>query len=765
MFEWLFKVPLDSFADGELVFAGAAHWTIVLLAAAVAGALGWFFAARRAPSNIPKPTRWVLGALRALVLALLAAILFHLVLRVPQPQRRSVFTAVVVDDSRSMRIPDVPADGNTRITRLAAARTLLGAGEQDGAGGLVHDLAGVCPVKLFKFSSAGERIDRVADVTGTGPRTNLYAALDVVQRNLRNVPVAAVVLVTDGADNAEGNPVELARHMGGLGRPVYVIGLGDPTPPADYEVVRVHAPREVRANTAVDVHANVRAASPDRPFEVILERDGEELMRKTQLTTPGVYFYRVDLSFQADQKGKQTYTIRIPAAPGETIVDNNTLSFPVTVTDRRLPVLYLEGSPREEYRFLRRALFRDKDFRIVSILRVGGPKGFLLQGAEPDDGLEKGFPDTAEKLARFEAILLGDIEAGYLTPAQLGLIETAVREHGRGFCMLGGVNAFNLGGYQKTAIDRMLPVVLPAPNVSYKQVEFRITLSEIGHKHPIMQQNSNPLFNRRTWDEAPPLIGFNPIDAVKPGAQVLAVNSQTGQPVLVAQNYGAGRAAAFTSGGSWYWQMSRPREDELHEKFWKQLVRWLAVGAKAKLTVELNKDLFLPDESVEIRATVLDKTLAPDEGAKVTARIKDPFNADPRTVPMRSELIEEGVFTAGFTPADVGDYAVEVTAELSDGTRAVATATFSVGETLEEFRDPAQKVETLRAIADASGGRYVPPAEAASIPGLIDARVRRMRTDLMEYEHKDIWDTPLLFALLVVSLTVEWALRRRAGMM
>jgi hypothetical protein len=331
--------------------------------------------------------------------------------------------------------------------------------------------------------------------------------------------------------------------------------------------------------------------------------------------------------------------------------------------------------------------------------------------------------------------------------------------------MLGGANSFNLGGSHRTAIDRMLPVVLPPPDVAYKQVEFRLTLSEIGHKHPIMQQSSNPLFNRNICSNAPPLIGYNPIAAVKPGAQVLAANAKTGEPVLAAQNYGAGRTAAFTSGGSWYWQMARPREDELHEKFWKQLVRWLAVGAKAKLTVELDKDLFAPDESVRIRATVLDKTLKPDDAAKVTARVRDPFDTDPKTLPMRSLLTGEGLYAAQFNPTDVGDYAVEVTAEMADGAKISATTTFSVGETLEEFRDPAQKVELLREIADASGGAYLPADQAGRIPELIERRVRRMKTDRMEYAHKDIWDTPLLFALLVGALTVEWAVRRRAGLM
>ena len=768
MFDWLFRATPEQFREGEVIFAGAAHWTLVLLAAAAAAVAAWIFCVRKAPSNVPKPTRILLGVLRAFVMASLAALLFHLVLRVPQPQQRSVFTAVVVDDSRSMRIPDAGEQGAPRKTRLEAAHDILGAVEAEGAdaqNGLINELSGICPVKLFKFSATGAKIDRVADVTGSGARTSLFAGLNVVGRHLRNVPVAAVVLVTDGADNAGGELLELARHMKLQDRPIYCVGLGDPTPPADYEVLRIQAPRQVRANSSVDVYATIRASGYDAPFHVLLHRNKEELAKIPVTPVADVDVYRIRLTFQADQKGPQTYTVQVPPAADEVIVDNNAQSFPLTVTDNRLPVLYLEGSPREEYRFLRRALFRDKDFRIVSILRVGGPKGFLLQGAEPEDGLDEGFPDSAEKLARFEAIILGDIEADYLGPKKLALIESFVRKHGRGFAMLGGVNSFNLGGYQGTAIERMLPVTLPGPEVGYKRLEFKIVLSEVGYKHPIMQQSPNPLFNRNIWSKAPPLIGYNPIAAVKPGAQVLAANSKTGEPVVVAQNYGAGRSAAFTSGGSWYWQMARAKEDELHERFWKQMVRWLAVGAKAKLTVELNKDLFAPDESVQIQATVLDATLNPDDSATVTALVTDPFNTDPQTLPMRSLLTGQGLYAVGFDPADVGDYAIEVTAELADGTKMSATTTFSVGETLEEFRDPAQKIELLREIAAASGGAYLSADQARDIPGLIERRVQQMKTDQMEHEHKDLWDTPLLFVLLVGALTIEWAVRRRAGLM
>ena len=252
--------------------------------------------------------------------------------------------------------------------------------------------------------------------------------------------------------------------------------------------------------------------------------------------------------------------------------------------------------------------------------------------------------------------------------------------------------------------------------------------------------------------------------AEKSGAQVLAVNPKTGAPVLVVQNYGAGRSAAFTTGGSWHWQMALPKDDPLHERFWKQLVRWLAVGAKAKLTIELDKDIYAAREPVHVRATVLDRQLKPDNDAKVTAVIVDPFN-NKQELPMRCILTGEGMYDTQFEPIDVGDYKIEVTAELADGAKVSATATFSVGETLNEFSDAAQDVALLKSIAAASGGRYVPIDRAGEIVQAVRRRVREMTVERTTYDQRDIWDTPLMFAVLALALSAEWFIRRRSGMM
>jgi uncharacterized membrane protein len=593
-----------------------------------------------------------------------------------------------------------------------------------------------------------------------------------VDSELRGAPVVGIVLLTDGAVNAGGPPQDMAEELRVKGRPVYCIGLGDPRPPRDYEVLRLRAPRQVRSNASVEIFANIRVHGFEEPFDVVL-RQGDDVLQALEgvVPEPGAAIHRVRLAFRPEKKGTFTYTVEVPAHEGEVIRDNNRREFLVRVVDDRLPVLYLEGSPREEYRFIRRALLRDKDFRIASIVRLDGPKKFITQGAEPEDGLEDGYPKSLEHLGRFQAVIFGDIDAEFLTPQQLKITEEFVRRRGGGFLMLGGVNSFNLGHYHGTPVADMLPVVLPDPSVAYRQVEFHARLTKAGEAHSILRQSPNEVLNRDVWSKAPTLVGYNPIAKTKPLAQVLAVDAKSGAPVLAIQDYGAGKTSAFVTGGSWHWRMGVPVENELHEKFWKQLIRWLAVGSKAKLTVEPDKDLYSLEEPVTLRAVVLDREFQPVNDAEVDVQITDPFGEklrDPDGLerPMRLAwtLSDPGVYEAQYEPPDAGEYSVAATARLEGEPALTATTTFSVGETLDEYSDPGQKVALLQEVATISGGRYFEPGEAAQLPALVEQSLGEKKEQETLYDQHDLWDTPLWFALMVVALSAEWILRRRASL-
>jgi uncharacterized membrane protein len=453
----------------------------------------------------------------------------------------------------------------------------------------------------------------------------------------------------------------------------------------------------------------------------------------------------------------------VPPSPEEKVADNNFKDIVVEIQDDRLPVLYLEGSPRMEYRFLRRAMFRDRDFRLVGLLRLASDR-FYIQGANPAEAyLSKGFPTTAEQLFAFKAVVLGDIEAGYFTPAQLALLEEFVKDRGGGLLMLGGVNSFGLGKYADTPVARMLPVTISGRDGAYSDQEYTAKPTADSAGHLIMRLSEDDEASRLLWDQMPGLIGITPVGALKQGAVPLLTqrSEDGGKTVLAVQNYGQGRTAAFTSGGSWYWQVSRPASDEFHERFWKQMIRWLVVGAKERLTVATNADVYSRKDSVILRATVRQKDLKPVNDATVIAKVTDPLG-NTEEVPMYWTLSEAGVYQARYKPTEEGNYHLAARVDGWD-LPAVETA-FEVSEPFVEFSNAGRKDSVLASMAGLTGGRYFPWQQAAGVPDQVAQAVEKGREMGTAPVDRELWDAPALFLLCLALLSVEWIVRRKSGL-
>ncbi|MBI3830054.1 MAG: VWA domain-containing protein [Planctomycetes bacterium] len=548
MFEKFFKYPLELFRQGELGFstpmAAELRLLLVLLAA---GAVYWLY--RHSRQTVSPLRRRVLVVLRAAALAVLIAMLLKPVLRLPKLKSDETFMALMLDTSKSMTIEDAAAGGS----RFDAARKLLFG--EGGARGLADDVSSSFAVRVFGLADGAQRMRDPQALKAEGEHTNYFRALREVDQEMRGVSLAAVVLVSDGGNNGAGSPAEMAEHFKAQGIKLFTVGYGSANPPKDYEIVRVAVPRKVRRNAQVEAFATVRCTGYKDPFTVFL-RQGDAILSTMEVKPQeGKDMYQVRFTFYPEKEGAQKYNLFIKPGAGEKVTDNNLSEFLVDVIENRLPVLYVEGSPRTEFRFIRRALFRDPDFRIVSLLRTGHGR-YYVQGADDMPELQKGYPATKELLYKFEGIIFGDIEAGFFTAEQLQMTEDFVKERGGGFAMLGGVNSFNLGNYKGTAVENMLPVVLQDSKNAYSFDRFKMQVPEDALRHPILHQDDDLDANKRAWDRVPDLDGSNQIKGVKTAAQVLALNPKTNLPVLAVQKYGRGRVAAFCTGGSWAWRMS-----------------------------------------------------------------------------------------------------------------------------------------------------------------------------------------------------------------
>jgi uncharacterized membrane protein len=758
LFEFLFKYPLAEFGKGTFVYLSRLPGEVRFLLFAAFVGLVWLFY-RKVSAKVQGRKRWVLFGLRLATYALVFFILGMPALQSKTPKKKSYFTAVLVDTSRSMSIEDVDPGSGEKISRISAARRVLF--DEEGRDFLKW-LDEHSNLLMYEFDSGARRRARGKALKAEGSYTNIFRSVRDVDMDLRALPLVAVVLLTDGCRNTGGTPEDAATLLATRGARLHVVGLGDPVSPKDYEVVHVFAPRTVRRNTEVELQLTLRHTGYEEPFKVRVMRNENELLAREVEPSQETDLELVRIAFTPDHKGTATYTVEIPSEEGEKVTENNSKEFVLDISDDRLPVLNIEGSPRQEYRFPRRAMFRDPDFRVVGMLRFAKDK-FYVQGAnEEEQYLSTGFPDTREKLYAFQTVILGDIEAEHFTPEQLNLLREFVHVRGGGLLMLGGVNSFGLGKYARTPVGRMLPVAVSDRDPAYSDEQYDPKAVPRGLSHPVMRISPEPEEAKKMWEKAPPLIGITPVSGVKAGATLLIVKDGDGSPVLAVQNYGAGRVAAFTSGGSWYWQVSKPAEDEFHEKFWKQLIRWLVMGARQQLEARMDRDIYGRRDPVVVRATVLGKDLKPVNDATVIASVTDPL-ANKEEIPMHWTLSEEGVYQCRYTPAESGNYTVSVRVEGWDEVKPSVTG-FMVTEPLVEFRNSNLKEELLKRMAETTGGRYFAFEDAGKLREELENSIRQASLEGVEPETKPLWDMPILYVMVLALMGVEWLYRRRSGL-
>ena len=245
-------------------------------------------------------------------------------------------------------------------------------------------------------------------------------------------------------------------------------------------------------------------------------------------------------------------------------------------------ILYYEGEPRWEVKFLRQAVADDERLQ-VSLLQRTAENMFLVLGGDGPDDLRAGFPATREELGQYRVLILGSIEASAFSDTQLQLIVEFV-EAGGGLLMLAGRRSFGEGGWAATEIADLLPVEIPLPapgTAPPVAVEVQVSPTPLGLTHPATQIGADPGETQRLFAALPPLSVVNQIGPVKGTGLTLLVGAspEGNKTVLAYQPYRLGTVLALTAQDSWLWQMHydiTPDLDQVYTSFWRQTLHWLA---------------------------------------------------------------------------------------------------------------------------------------------------------------------------------------------
>jgi uncharacterized membrane protein len=255
-----------------------------------------------------------------------------------------------------------------------------------------------------------------------------------------------------------------------------------------------------------------------------------------------------------------------------------------------MEVLYLEGQIRDEAKYIRRSLSRFSDLKLSTV---------LTQTPEPG---QEGVPRDAAGWMKYDVVLLGDLPASALSAAQRSGLEEAVRK-GLGFVMIGGFENFGAGGYAGTPVADLLPVRIEAKEQKTEEL-YQVEPTREGLESPVLRFASDPAKNEELWRSLPRLKGHAVAAEKKRGESVSGARPRR-RGDAVAQDYGAGRSMAFLADTTWRWWRSAGGREDLHKRFWRQMVLWLAHRdgrGEGQVRLKLPKPVFEPGEAVRIRA-------------------------------------------------------------------------------------------------------------------------------------------------------------------
>jgi len=772
MFEQLMKYPIDVFREGDFSFGVPIPGLLIfVLMVGLVAATIWAY--RSARSRTGRVFRGFLIVLRTIVLCFLAFCLLKPFLTIYQNNPDDSYLLVMVDRSKSMQITDSD-DGESRLTQV---NQLLFGENPEGGGGLIDKLnANKFKVRLFGFDTEAKRIEPETLPNADGENTNIPKALNEALEDLQGIPLSGIVLCTDGVDRSGTDIAKLAMQVRERKAPIHTVGIGSEKGVPDIELVKVDTPRTAEEDFPVEISATVRRTDNSQKKATIQLIENGRILQTLPMSLKNDTV-RVPLKFTPRQPGTQKYEVHVLPEADEAIPQNNTKTFILKVAPtKRVKILFV-SRPYSGFKFIKRALQDDPNIVLSDRYKTGENSFGGTQGSADEDF--KFYPDSKDVLFNFDAIIFGNISASEFTRAQLENTVEFVRTRGGGFLMLGGTRSLGssevTGSYLNTPIAELLPVELelgalppsvpPLPPSQMPRAEgFKLQLTTEGKTEPLMELADNSSENLQRWNKLSELFGYSKVKRAKAGATVLAEHpsdqNEFGKRVLIAtHNFNAGRVMVFTPNNSAPWQLGMPSEDDSNERFWRQVAKWLTTAPKSSLKLDIAKTEYTLKEPVVIEVTAMDKTFTLTNDAKLRAILVDETGTR-KELQLEQVLGKDGLYTARFIPNRYGEYTVTATGTLNGENLGKQQGLFEVKPSYAEFSDAALNIPLLTNLAEMSGGKYYPVAEANQLVNqisLVESATSQI-TDI------DIWDLPLIFGMILMLLGLEWFLRKRGGL-
>ncbi len=773
--------------------AAPAPWVTILIVLPATVLFAWW--SYHGVSRLSPRLRLVLSLLRWLALVVCVLLLFQPAFETTTYRRTQNQVHVLIDDSASMlrqdRYPDpaqqqalqaiLPGVDLATMSRLQLATAILAR-----EGGLLASLRRTHDVRLFRVQRKPIPVRDLGEVTGRGNRTALGDALDLHLTQSAGGNLDAVLLVSDGRNNAGADPVEVAASHALRGVALHTIGVGDPEPPRNAWLVGPVGPKEALCLEQVGFDVTLRAEGlRGERARVSLEgsRDGGPFVPLAtaagELPADGDAT-RLRVYHAFDTAGDWTLKFSLAGLPEESQTDDNVDVRFLRVNDEKIRVLYVDDRPRWEYRYIKNGLKRvDPSIVMQAVMFDASPK--FEQEHSKDLPPLRDIPRTDKELFAYHVVVFGDVPPERIAPTEerrRQWLEMLAR-----FVDFGGGVAFLFGDaamperYRNTPVQDLLPVVLEdrnwlAQNRPRRDLEFHPRLENPQQPHDILLLQRDPAFNRRLWEEGlPGFHVYHPVQRAKPGGSVLLRHPTDGntygkRPIAVVGSHGRGNTFFLATDETWRWR--DPYAETYMDTFWRNVVRALAQGRLQRrndlLELSVDKVQIETGDRVRVQLRVHDDELQPAVAAEQPIHLRDQENRAEKRV-LRAVPGEPGLYEASFTMDQPGAFSFLVFANQNPADSVLAREDVLVRAPDAETRDSSQDADTLRRIAEKGrgtdqSGRYVFIADADSLVAELGSR--KAWESREDTRTAPVWDTGWSLAVLLLLLGAEWLLRKRA---
>ncbi|MEX0886159.1 MAG: hypothetical protein WD009_06940 [Phycisphaeraceae bacterium] len=790
MINWLFGIDAQITAWEWALRRGWPGWVMLLLVVAAIAYAVWLY---RSPATLAPPRRVVLASLRGGALVLLLFVLFEPVLRVEYAETIRPNVPVLIDVSESMSVRDMESEaarGGGAVRDWALARGLASFDDSDTVPvGAAQQVAGLSRLDLargllahdelellarlraqdqraYPFhvgasleslpTEAGELADALAGLEADAPVTRLGSLLAEAADRFSGQLVGGIVLLTDGGSNDGLDPLEAAERLGEQGIPIYAVGLGLPDPP-DVAVRSLAVQETVFVGDRVPVRFQLDSTGyAGQTAAVRLELDGR-VVDEARVTLTGEAQV-AELAFEPERPAEAAdLAVTIAAMGGESNEANNRVVETLRIIDEQIRVLYIEGQPRWEFRYLSAVLQRDHRLDVRFLMTQGD-----RELAAASDRYLDSYPEQAGEAFAYDLVILGDVPASFFSTRQLERMVELVRERGGALLMLAGRDHAP-ATYLNTPIASVLPVHIGDTGFERVGQYVHPVVTAAGRRSEMVMLERPDDRSDELWELVQPLPGVPGVAGAKPGASVLLELSDTRQrreayPLLAWHRYGSGRAMYI--GTDQLWRLRFMRGDRYHARFWGQAIQFLTLsrllGEAERVQIETPRSSYRTGEQVEVFANVMDESFEPVRAGHYAVTVESVADgAVLRTLELAGQDETPGVYRGSFRIEQAGRFAVR--AERGDRD-AASEPVFDVEAVSLEWVDTALKRDILEQMAERSGGRYF---EMAELPELVATIVGERRERTIVRREQELFDLPWMLLLLVGMVGTEWYLRRR----